>query len=297
MNDYVLTDIGILAPPSTQYEVTNWLFGRGHVAPASASRSPKESRLRKQSHEGSGTRYSGEAVVGSRPRPRRRSSYSESFKKERQETATLRKSHRRARSDGQHLSRTSGDAQGELQDGLQKAVHVEEEDAAAAGHQRHSRVSKHRRTSSQRSGHRFSFWKGQRDSVASSAVSGDTLVGSTEEDIEGYSPTCLRFSAGSYSKHTPHLPSPSLTCKVSPAAKLPTPLPKASPSPTCPTNLTVPTSPFHPPKTRFDRRSVQSTTSPGLLASTDLTMDEKSRINKALDAFKFGKTSILSDPF
>lgn len=293
MGSYILADVSTFGP-STQYEVTNWLFGRGNVAPASARLSHSDGRVLRERPRGRGGRDSRRHLDVARPRPRRHSSHSGSaLNQEREMTAMLNKGHRRTHSSGNHLSTTQVVRQERGQDGMQKESHMDGKDMA--GHKRHSMHSKHRRTSSQRSGHRFSFWRAQRDSVTSSAGSGDTLVGSAE-DLESLSPspTCLPFSAASFSKPTPYLPSPSFTYTHSPALNFPTPLPSTLLKPPCSTSLTTSTSPLHITKNTSYLRSTHDDVSPRSITSSDVAMDEKSRVYKALNAFKQCKTPVLS---
>lgn len=295
MGSYALADISTFGP-STQYEVTNWLFGRGNVAPASARLSHSDGRVKRERPRGRGGRGSRRHLDVAGPRSRRHSSQSGSaLDRERHMTATLNKGHRRTQSSGYHLSTTQAVEQERGQDGMQKESHMYGKDAVVAEHKRHSMHSQHRRTSSQRSGHRFSFWRAQRDSVTSSAGSGDTLVGSAE-DLEGLSPspTCLRFSAASFSKPTPYLPSPSFTYTHSPALDFPTPPANTLLKPPCSTSLTTSTSPLHFTKNTSYRRSTHNDVSPRSITSSDLAMDEKSRVYKALNAFKQRKALILS---
>lgn len=299
MDGHVLTDVSTFGP-STQYEVTNWLFGRGNVAPASARLSHRDGRIKRKSPRGRGGQDSRRYLDVAGPRPRRHSSHSGSaLYKERQMTTTLNKSHKRTHSSGYYLSPTQAVRQERGQDEIQKEVHMDGKDAVMAGHKRHSVHSRHRRTSSQRSGHRFSFWRAQRDSMTSNAGSGDTLIGSSE-DLESLSPspTCLRFSAGSVSKPTPYLPSPSFTYAHSPALDFPTPPSNTLLKPPCFTNLHTSTSPLHFTKNTSYLRSTHNDVgvSPQSITSSDSAMDEKSRVFKALNAFKQCKTSILSNP-
>lgn len=287
MGSYVLADVSTIGP-STQYEVTNWLFGRGHVAPANVSLSHSHGRGQRERPRERGGRDSRRLLDVGAPRPRRHSSHSGSaLDKEGQIKLMPKKGHRRTHSSGHHLSigQDSGQA------AMQKERHVDGKDEVMAGYKRHSVHSKHRRTSSQRSGHRFSFWRGQRDSFTSSAGSGDTLVGSAE-DLESLSPSpaCLQFSAGSFSKPTPYLPSPSFTDKNSPARDFQSLPPVTSLKLPSPTNLTTSTSPLHITKHTSYLHDKHNDVPPRQTTSSDPNMDEKSRLHKAVNAFKQRKT-------
>lgn len=291
MGSYVLAEVSTLGP-STQYEVKNWLFGRGHVAPANARLSHSHGRVQRERPRERAGQDSGRFLDVAGPRPRRHSSHSgPALDKEGQTRAMSSVGHRRTHSSGHHLS--IGQESG--QDGMRKESHRDGKDEGMTGHKRHSMHNKHRRTSSQKSGHRFSFWRGQRDSITSSAGSGDTLVGSAE-DLKSLSPSpaCLQFSAGSFSKQTPYLPSPSFINANSLAADFPTLLPVTSLKLPSPPNLTTSTSPLRIPKHTSYHQDKHSDALPRPTPSPDPDMDEKSRLHKALNAFKQCKAPIYN---
>lgn len=296
MDGHTSMGISAFAATPTQYEVKNWLFGRGHVFHPSVSHIQRHDRVRTEGSRGGSGRDSRDAGDEAISRPLRHSYFGLSSGSPKQERAKLKKGHRRAWSNGHHLSTTPRKEPRKLQEGPQRGGLVVNKDAVAADNNRHSRYSRHMETSRQRraQGHRFSLHlrvlKGARDSVASSTGSGDTLVGSAG-NMESFSksPICRRFSASSSLKPQPHPPSPSSTCDHLPAATFPIALRPAPPSnssrPTT-TNLTAPTAPFDHTKIRIDPCNICSSASPESPISASPIMDERFRAHKALNAFR-----------
>lgn len=301
MNDYALMDINTFASPPTQYEVERWLVGRGHVARTSVSCNYKDGRARKEWPRGRDGGEKGKDGGGARSRSLSRRSLHCGFPLEngKRQRAKLQKGHQRACTHGHYLSSTHGKPKENIQDRLQKETRVVEKDAAAAeSNKLDSRHSRHMGTQSHRSGqgHRFSLLlqmlKAERNSVASSAGSGDTLVGSTASmESSSPSPTCMRFSAASFSKPTPSppspSPSPSLTCTDLSATRFSTPPLNPSSKSPYPTNLAATDFVLrHHTKTNVDHRSTPSAAPSRSHAFAHTTMDEKSRVHKALNAFR-----------